>query len=85
MGSEFIRVTTERAVAAVVSAKICQRDENFARISDDGGLEASARSLRRSEQDGESLPANAQQMASFFARDRLGPQALNFINDCGLW
>ena len=68
MSAGVARVAAESAIAAIVTAKIRQRDKNFARVSDYTGLEAFLRGFGGGEQTGENIVAATDKSARTFAR-----------------
>jgi hypothetical protein len=75
----FSGIAAEGAVAAVVAAKIGQRQENLPRVGDDAGLEVFFGGASGPEQRGKIVVATADQAQGQFARDgRSGPQIVQF-------
>ena len=66
----FAGIAAEDAVAAIVAAQVGQRDEDFARIGDDAGLEALLEFQGGGEESGEFVVRATQELAGALARER---------------
>src|SRR5579862_6688325 len=69
MGSRITRIPAKGAISAVVAAEVCQRNENFARIRNDAGLETLLGSASGSKQLGEIIFRAANQLQRLLPRN----------------
>src|SRR5437016_2263626 len=69
MRSRLARVATERAISAIVATQVCERNKNFAGVSNYAGLEAIAGLTRCSEQFGQFVVAGTNPAACVLARE----------------